>query len=144
MKILRKITNGVLLLLIALMHIQFAFSPDVFRSQFLHFSKGFFFKVHPGMQALPFVPNMPNTDAFAAFWFFYFGVCLIPLALLVHSIERQGKALPLSFTVSYLVVNLLGSYMLPASGISMIMLPHAVYMLVSSIVRARRPIAATL
>lgn len=138
MKILKKITNGVLLIVIGIMHTQFALSADVFGKQFQQFSQACFFKVHPGMEDIPFVAGHTNLEAFSAFWFFYFGIFIIPLGLLVHSIERNGKTLPHYFTVAYLLVVAMGSYMLPSSGITYIMLPHAVYMLVINCWKAKK------
>jgi hypothetical protein len=136
MKILRNITNGVLLVIIAIMHTQFALSSDAFGKQFHEFSKSGFFKIHEGSKAIPFVGNIANLEAFAAFWFFYFGILLIPVGLLLHSLEKSRRILPHSFTISYLIVVLIGSYMIPSSGMTYFMLPHAIYMLVSNYVKA--------
>lgn len=138
MKILRKITNGVFLIFIGLLHTKLVLSPDGCGKQFQKMSETFFFKISNGPEDLPMVVGKINCETFAAFWFFYFGILLIPLGLLVHSMEKDGKTLPLYFTLVYLIVVLIGCYMIPNSGMTFIMLPHAIYMLVSNILRARK------
>ncbi|MFT3739094.1 MAG: DUF6463 family protein [Breznakibacter sp.] len=138
MQIRSKLTNGVLIILIALLHLQLAVSADAFGTVFRSFARSGFYKISGGLNELPFVPGVTNTDTFAAFWFFYFGVMLIPLGLLIHTVEKHQKALPPAFTVAYLLVVAMGSYMIPASGMTCIMLPHAVYMLAVNIYKARK------
>jgi|WetSurMetagenome_2_1015567.scaffolds.fasta_scaffold178712_1 hypothetical protein len=138
MKLLKKVTNGILLIVIGIMHIQFALSADCFGNQFKEFARTYFFKVHRGLEDMPFVTGHSNMEAFAAFWFFYFGVLIIPLGLLVHSYERKNTILPHTFTLTYLLVVLLGCYMVPSSGMTYIMLPHAVFMVVVNYVRFKK------
>jgi len=132
MKIIKKITNGILLIVIGILHTRFALSPEAFGKQFNEFSKSYFFRICEGLDELPVVAGHTNTEAFAAFWFFYFGILIIPLGLLVHSIEKNHMVLPHTFTISYLIVVVIGSYMIPTSGMTFLMLPHAIYMLVSN------------
>ncbi len=136
MKILKKVTNGIILIILGVMHTSLGISPDAFGKQFQEFSKTYFFKISSGMEELPAMTGVTNYETFAAFWFLYFGILLIPLGLLVHSIEKKGKLLPSSFTISYLVIVLTGCYMVPNSGMTFFMLPHAIYMLVSNFKKA--------
>ncbi len=138
MKIVRKITNGVLLILIGLLHMQLVLSPDGGEKQFRQMAETCFFKVSRGLDELPITTGKTNSEVFAAFWFFYFGLLLIPLGLLVHSIEKEGRTLPHYFTITYLIVVLIGCYMIPNSGMTFIMLPHAIYMLVGNCVKSRK------
>lgn len=138
MKIQKKITNGILLIIIGILHMRLGISPDGFGKQFWKFSESCFFRISGGMSELPAIAGKTDFASFTAFWFFYFGLLLIPLGVLVHSIEREGKALPLSFLISYIVFILIGCYMVPNSGMTLIMLPHAVYMLIINHLRARR------
>lgn len=138
MKVLKKITNGVLLVVIGILHTKFALSADVFGKQFQAFASSYFYKIHGGMNEMPTATGFPHVEAFAAFWFFYFGILIIPLGLLVHYVESRHKTLPHSFTISYLLVVLIGSYMVPSSGMTYIMLPHAVYMLAGNYIKARK------
>ncbi len=138
MKILKYITNGVIILIIALMHTQYALSSGGFGRQFLEFSKSFFYKISGGTKELPAVAGKTNFETFAAFWFFYFGILLIPIGLLVHSVERKKQVVPYSFTISYLIVVLIGCYMVPDSGMTFFMLPHAIYMLVRNYFKTRK------
>lgn len=136
MKFLKKITNGILLIVIAIMHTQFALSTDGFGKQFQEFSKSNFFYLFRDMQNFRTVADRTVFEPFSAFWFFYFGILLIPLGLLIHSIEKRYKILPHSFTISYLIVVMIGCYMMPESGMTFFGLPHAVYMLVSNFIKA--------
>lgn len=142
-KILNKITNGILLIIIGLLHTKLVVSADGCGAQFSNFAKTNFFRICGGLNELPASAGKTNFEAFAAFWFFYFGILLIPLGLLVHAIERKSKILPHSFTISYLAVVLVGAYMIPASGMTYIMLPHAVYMLAGNFYKSRKTIELT-
>jgi hypothetical protein len=138
MKIISKLTNGILLIIIGIMHTQFALSADGFGKQFRGFSKKFFYKISLGADEFPGMADKKVFETHAAFWFFYFGILIIPIGLLVHSIEKSKKPLPNSFTISYLIVVLMGSYMIPSSGMTYFMLPHAIYMIVSNYIKHRK------
>lgn len=138
MRFIKKITNGILLIIIGLLHTQFTFSADGFQKQMLHFSNSYFYKISDGMNELPAAVGHTNFEYFAAFWFLYFGIFIIPLGLLVHFVEKRKQPLPHYFTISYLVIVLLGCYMVPNSGITVFMLPHALFMLISNGIKARK------
>jgi len=138
MKILPKISNGILLIVIGLLHTRLAVSADGCGKQFATFAQSGYFKISGGLNELPAAVGKTNFETFATFWFFYFGILIFPLGILVHSLEKNHKVLPHSFTISYLLVVALGSYMIPASGMTYIMLPHAIYMLVSNCFKARK------
>lgn len=135
---LNKITNGVLLIIIGLLHTKLVVTADGCGAQFSNFAKTNFFRICGGLNELPAAAGKTNFEAFAAFWFFYFGILIIPLGLLVHAIEKKYKVLPHTFTISYLVVVVIGAYMIPASGMTYIMLPHAVYMLTVNCLKSRK------
>jgi hypothetical protein len=136
MKTIKKITNGVILMIIGLLHTQYALTS--FGKQFSEFSKSYFFKISKGTDELPAMIGKTNFETFAAFWFFYFGIIIIPIGLLVHSIEKNKGIIPYSFTISYLIVVMIGCYMVPNSGMTFFMLPHAIYMLVRNYLKARK------
>lgn len=128
-KFRRVITNGVLLIAIGLLHTQFALSYDGFGWQFKAFAEQHFFEISKGGAQLPLSSlSKQEMEAACAFWFFYFGILLIPMGLLVHAIEREARRLPVSFVATYMLVVLIGCYMMPNSGMTFIMLPHAIYM----------------
>ncbi|MDR3059241.1 MAG: DUF6463 family protein [Prevotella sp.] len=141
MKIFNIITNGILLIIIAVLHTSLAIEPNGGGKQFSKMAETNFYKVSSGAELLPIdetKSSFADVEILAIFWFFYFGLLLIPLGLLVHSIERKGGILPLSFTVPYFLFVLVGSYMMPNSGMTFIMLPHAAYMLVINIIRNKK------
>lgn len=138
MKIKSYLTNGLALILIGILHIKLAVSTDAFGLKFREFASSGFFRISEGLNELPYVPGKSNTDTFAAFWFFYFGILLLVLGVFVHQIERKYKVLPFGFTLAYLLAVVLGSYMIPASGMTYIMLPHAIFMLVWNYLRRRK------
>jgi len=138
MKILKKITNGVLLIIIGILHSLTVVLPLENGKQFMKASQSYFFKIGNGMEELPIDSGKMDLEMMTFFWFFYFGLLLIPLGLLVHSIESKKGVLPYSFTLSYLIFVIIGSYMIPDSGMTVIMLPQAVYMFVINHVRTRK------
>jgi hypothetical protein len=138
MKFIKKITNGILLIIIGIVHTTCAITSVGFGRQFKEFSKSYFFKISPGADEFPAVAGKTNFETLAAFWFFYFGVLIIPLGLLIHSIEKDGRIIPYSFTISYLIVVLIGCYMVPNSGMTFFALPQAIYMLVRNYLKARK------
>lgn len=138
MKRIKFLTNGTILVGIGLMHTYYGISSSGFGKQFLQFSKAGFYKISSGTDELPAAIGKTNFETFAAFWFFYFGILIIPLGLLAHSIEREKKILPGSFTLSYLLVVLVGCYMVPNSGMTFFMLPHALYMIISNFLKKRK------
>jgi len=50
MKVIKKITNGIVLVIIGIMHTQFALSADGFGNQFQEFSKSYFFYLFRDME----------------------------------------------------------------------------------------------
>lgn len=125
-----KIKNGKILIFFGIIHPLLAISPFAFGEQFSGFADTYFFKISEGLVEFPLLNGQMNHANFAAFWFFYFGVLLIPLGILLNEIEKENKPIPPKFIWSYLIVVLIGVYMIPFSGMTFLMLPHAIYMLV--------------
>jgi len=138
MKIFKHFTNGIMLIILSIMHTHLAFAPSGFGLQFQKFSKSYFFKISKGAEELPARVGFTDFESGTAFWFFYFGILIIPIGLLVHSIEKKHKILPHSFTISYLIVILIGCYMVPNSGMTLFMLPHAIYMAIRNWLKIRK------
>lgn len=138
MKIFKYLTNGVILIIIGFMHTHLALTKGGFGSQFTGFAQKHFYKISDGMSELPAKAGITNFESASAFWFFYFGILLIPLGLLAHSIEKEKKPLPNTFIISYLILVGIGAYMIPDSGMTVIMLPHALFMLISKLIRNKR------
>lgn len=124
-----KTTQGNLMILLGIMHSLLSISPFAFGSQFSGFSESFFFQISSGLFEFPLLNGQMNYENFAAFWFFYFGLLLIPLGILISHIEKTTGLLPSSFLWIYLIIILIGIYMIPFSGMTFLMLPHAIYML---------------
>jgi len=124
-----KITNGKILIFTGAMHALFGILPFAYGKQFLAFSKSFFFKISDGLAEFPLFNGQMNHETFSAFWFFYFGLLIIPLGILVRYLEKQNLQIPKNFIWAYLIVTLIGVYMIPFSGMTLFMLPHAIYML---------------
>ena len=127
---MKPITNGKILVFFGIIHPLLGVSPFAFGEQFGEFANQFFFKISEGLFEFPLLNGQMQYDNFAAFWFFYFGILLIPLGLLVHYVEKTTGNLPKNFVWAYLIVVLIGVYMIPFSGMTFLMLPHAIYMLV--------------
>jgi len=127
---MKSITNGKILVFFGIIHPLLGISPFAFGEQFAGFAGQFFFKISEGLFEFPLLNGQMQYDNFAAFWFFYFGILLIPLGLLVHYVEKKTGSLPKNFVWAYLIIVLIGVYMIPFSGMTFLMLPHAIYMLV--------------
>ncbi len=127
-----KTNNGKVLIFFGILHALFALSPAAFGKSFLGFTKQLFFKISEGLWEFPLLNGQMNHENFAAFWFFYFGLLLIPLGVLVHFIENLNQSIPKNFIQAYLLVVLVGVYMIPFSGMTFLMLPHAIYMLLQN------------
>jgi len=127
-----KITNGKFLIYTGIAHILLGISPFAFGKQFLAFSEKYFFKISDGLSEFPLLNGEMNYENFSAFWFVYFGVLFIPLGYLLDYIETENKIIPKKFIWSYLIFNLIGSYMIPFSGMLLLTLPHSLYMLLKN------------
>lgn len=127
-----KLTNGKFLIYIGIAHILLGISPFAFGKQFSTFSEKYFFKISDGLSEFPLLNGEMNYENFSAFWFVYFGVLFIPLGYLLDYIETENKIVPKKFTWSYLIFNLIGSYMIPFSGMLLLTLPHSIYMLLKN------------
>jgi hypothetical protein len=121
----RKFTNGIVILIIALIHS--ALTPFFYSEQFNFFSNQFFFIINGG-----FAESQLNYETFAAFWCLFFGLIMLPLGVLLHEIEKKGIPIPRPFILAYLIVILIGVYMIPLSGMTFLMLPHVFFMLIKS------------
>ncbi|MCK4662083.1 MAG: hypothetical protein KAT68_04415 [Bacteroidales bacterium] len=127
-----KITNGKILIFFGIIHSLLGISPFAFWKQFLDFANKYFFKISDGLSESPLLNGQINYENFAAFWFFYFGLLLIPIGILVNYIEKENGKIPKNFIWAYLIVVLVGVYMMPFSGMTFLMLPHAIFMLFKS------------
>ncbi len=124
-----KFSNGNFLIFLGVIHTILGVSPFAFGSQFLGFASNLFFKISDGLKEFPLLNGVMNFESFAAFWFVYFGLIMIPLGILVSYIEKTTGSLPQNFIWAYLIIVLIGVYMIPFSGMTFLMLPHAFYML---------------
>ncbi|WP_272151443.1 DUF6463 family protein [Tenacibaculum aiptasiae] len=123
-----KLTNGNIITLTGIAHLLLGVSPFAFGKQFAEFANTFFFKISEGLFEFPLLNGQMNYENFAAFWFVYYGMLLIPLGILANHIEKTNGILPKNFINTYLIVVLIGVFMIPFSGMTFIMLPHAIYM----------------
>ncbi len=125
-----RVTNGKILILFGIIHSLFGISPIVFARQFIGFANKFFFKISEGLLESPLLSGQMNYENFAAFWFFYFGLLLIPIGILVNYVENVHGQIPKNFIWAYIIVVLIGVFMVPFSGMTFLMLPHSIFMLV--------------
>jgi len=123
-----KKVNGNIFIATGVGHVLLGISPFAFGLQFSRFSENYFFKISEGLSEFPLLNGVMDYEGFAAFWFVYFGLLLIPIGLLVKFLEQENLLIPKSFQITYLLVALIGVYMIPFSGMTFIMLPHALYL----------------
>ncbi|UII76247.1 DUF6463 family protein [Flagellimonas sp. HMM57] len=121
--------NGKILIFLGIAHTLLGISPFAFGKQFEGFADKFFFKVSNGLFEFPLLNGQMNYENFSAFWFVYYGLLLIPLGILVSYIEEKSGQIPKNFILTYLIIVLIGVFMIPFSGMTFLMLPHAIYML---------------
>jgi len=122
-------SHGKILIFIGAIHSLFGLTPWAFGKTFSGFWESFFFNVNPGLIDFPLLGGTIQSEDFAAFWFVYFGLALIPLGWLLDQFIVQSNYMPREFAIVYLIVVLIGAYMIPFSGMTIIMLPHAFLML---------------
>lgn len=127
-----KITNGKILIFFGTIHALLGISPFAFGKQFAGFADKFFFQISEGLFEFPLLNGQMNYENFAAFWFFYYGLLLIPLGMIVDHIEKTNGQIPKKFARTYLIVVLIGVFMIPFSGMTFLMLPHAIYIFIQS------------
>ncbi|AXT49448.1 hypothetical protein D1818_00920 [Aquimarina sp. BL5] len=120
--------NGKILIYTGIAHCLLGISPFAFGKQFSAFSKNYFFKISDGIFEFPLLNGIMNYENFASFWFVYFGILIILIGILVNYIENTHKLVPRKFIITYLIAVLIGVYMIPFSGMTFLMLPHAIYM----------------
>ena len=70
MKVIKKITNGIVIVTIGIIHTQIALSADGFGNQFKEFSKSHFFNLFGDIDNLRALADNAAFEPFAAFWFF--------------------------------------------------------------------------
>ncbi len=121
--------NGKILISFGIAHALLGISPFAFGKQFAGFADKFFFKISEGLFEFPLLNGQMNFENFSAFWFVYYGLLLIPLGILVNYIEKISGQIPKRFVLIYLIIVLIGVFMIPFSGMTFLMLPHAIYML---------------
>ena len=136
MKIPKVLRHGNVIILFGLMHTQLALSKEGFGRKFNEFAQSGFFQISKGIDELPAVSGTTDFETLAAFWFFYFGILLIPVGLLLNNIARNHQKVPYGFLISYLLFLLVGTYMIPKSGMTYFMLPHALFMLVQNLYKS--------
>jgi hypothetical protein len=127
-----KITNGKIISSIAVIHTAFTLSPIAYIKQFENFSSLYFFRINVWISGTAFQSRQMNYENFAAFWCFYFGLLMFPLGILLDSIEKTQAGIPKQFIWSYFIFIIIGIYMIPVSGMTVFMLPHAIYMIIKS------------
>ncbi|WP_298486740.1 DUF6463 family protein [uncultured Maribacter sp.] len=125
-----KINNGKILIFLGISHFLLGISPLAFGKQFNVFYSKFFFRISEGLLEFPFFNGQMNYEYFAAFWFVYFGLLLIPFGMAINHIEKTNNYIPRHLLYTYLFVVLIGVYMIPLSGMTFLMLPQAIYMLI--------------
>ena len=127
-----KLTNGKFLIYTGIAHIILGISPYAFGKQFLSFTDNYFFRISEGLSEFPLLNGVMNYENFASFWFVYFGVLFIPLGFLLDYVETKKDKIPKKFLWSYFIFNLIGTYMIPFSGMTFLTLPHSIFMLIKS------------
>ncbi|MDX2471420.1 MAG: DUF6463 family protein [SAR324 cluster bacterium] len=117
------------MIILGVSHVLLGVTPFAFGKQMALFAEVYFFQISQGLGEFPLLNGVMNYENFAAFWFVYFGMLMVPLGLLLDYLEGLNLTIPKGFIWSYLGVTLIGVYMIPFSGMTLLMLPHSLYML---------------
>ncbi len=67
------------------------------------------------------VDGQPDREA--AFWFLFTGFALLIMGGLIHWVEQRQLTLPLFLKWSFLVITLLGCFIMPKSGFWLLFVP---------------------
>jgi hypothetical protein len=131
MKGLKRI-HGRLLMITGLIHALFGVSSAAFGKQFLVFSKTFFFNINPGLSGFPIMGGTLDYEVISAFFFFYAGPIWIVYGHALDHMEKSAGVIPGAHALGFLIYTLIGVYMVPFSGMTLFLLPQALYMLYRS------------
>ncbi len=132
MKNKNKRIHGKLLIVTGVVHILVSLLPGVFGEQLLEFANNGFFNISKGIAAFPLCGGTLHYDKFAAFWFFYMGPLLLMYGHLIDTVEQINGNIPRQAAVNLLIVSFIGTYMIPFSGMTILLIPQAIYMLIRS------------
>ncbi len=128
MKQEHKRIHGKLLILTGVFHLIITSLPGVFGKQLLEFSYKGFFNISEGIAGFDFFGGTLNYENFAIFWFLYMGPLLFMYGHVIDTIERNGL-IPRQIAINFLIVSIIGAYMVPASGMTLLLIPQALFML---------------
>jgi len=137
MKIQPKRIHGRLLMITGIVHILLVVMPGVFGEQFYQFLKDFFFNINNGLLDFPLFGGIIKNQDFAAFWFFYAGPLMFMYGHLLDSYEKKNIQIEKSIPIVFIIVSLIGAYMIPLSGMTFLLLPQGIYMYIRSTKQAK-------
>ncbi len=120
--------HGLLLIITGIAHSLFAVLPAAFGKQFAVFSNTLFFNIDTGLMDFPLFGGKQDFESLCAFFFFYAGPMYIVFGLAVYHLEKSVWEIPVSVSLGFLLYAVIGAYMVPLSGMTLFLLPQAVYM----------------
>ena len=121
-----------LLMITGLLHIALVIFPGVYGEQFMVFLGNYFFNINDGLLDFPILGGTLQHHEFAAFWFFYAGPLMFIYGQLLDEFEKKNGYIPKKIAISFIVVSLIGAYMIPMSGMTFLMIPLGIYMYLTS------------
>lgn len=125
-----KRVHGRLLIYTGILHIIVTVLPGVFGTQIIRFAKKGFFNISKGLLEFDLLGGVMNYDNFAAFWFLYMGLTLILIGFLFDYIESKEKGIPLNLIIYLTILSFIGAFMIPISGMTLLLLPQCIYMFI--------------
>ena len=124
--------HGKLLIITGILHLVVTLLPGIFGKQILYFASHGFFNINKGLLGFPLLGGTLDYESFSAFWFFYMVPILIMFGHLIGNIEKNNGSVPRQIALHFLILSLIGAYMVPMSGMTFFLVPQALYMLVRS------------
>jgi hypothetical protein len=114
--------HGILLMATGFLHVVFALMPVAYQKDWTEF-----WKKRLWNQVL-----INDDRKMAAFWFLIAGPLFFIIGHLIYTIEVQGLPLPISVGWMLFAVGTLGATMSHKSGFTVLILPQAIYYLLSA------------
>src|SRR3989338_7410845 len=114
--------HGILLMATGTIHLVFGLMPNAYQRDWSEFMRKKFWN-----QIV-----IVNDRKMAAFWFLFAGLLFFIIGYLIYTLEVQGLALPISVGWMIFAVGVLGSIMSHKSGFTVLILPQAIYYLISA------------
>lgn len=116
--------HGIFLMATGLLHVLVSLTPKAYLKDWSEIKKQNFWKQ----------VTLQDDRRMAAFWFLFGGPLFFVIGYLIYFIEMQGIPMPAAFGWMLLGLGVFGSILTPKSGFTILVLPQAIFYLMSAMV----------